>query len=498
MWGHRRGGAKTDKNRVKSWAVVGLTALPSSTQTAEFYTKTGIFCFPSVREFGEAVVLEVMTYGLLCIVADNGGIAGYVTKKIGFKIASIPRENITCNAKMSNNLNLTILPSLQAKTLSNKQILIAQKFLDGVLKYVSLWPGSITVLMEENTQKDNNLDNINVRRDELPFKLEIISFDTISTAELLNQTSVVLATVGYRQNHISKVCQSAGIPCIYISEYSLRTRKQIVAVTTRNPLLRLRRNLWEDAQESKQRKAVALANGLQCNGTPTYNAYRTINCNPLLFFDTRVTEDMLTTNDDIEMRVRRQSKDMPLRLLFSGRLIKMKGADHLLDIAQELKRLGIRFQMFICGDGELKEMMQHNIAVNGLGDCVKMMGVLEFKTELIPFVKANVDLFICCHRQGDPSCTYLETMSCGVPIVGYANEAFAGIVEHSKIGWLVEMDRPKLLAKKVAELSRDRERIKAMSFNSLRFAGLNTFEKTFEARISHIERIAMSSSLSDK
>lgn len=399
---------------------------------------------------------------------------------------------------MSNKLNLTILPNLQAKTLPNGQVLITQKFLDGVLKYDSFWPGSITVLLEENLQEDNNLDKTTVRRDELPFKLEIVAFDTISLTKLLNQTSVVLASLEYRQNHISKVCQSAGTPCIYISEYTLRTRKQIVTATTSNPLLRLRRKLWEHTQEWKQRNAVALANGLQCNGTPTYDAYRTINRDPLLFFDTRVTEDMLATNDDIEMRARSQCDNMPLRLLFSGRLIKMKGADHLLDVAQELKRLGIRFQMFICGDGELKEMMQHKIAANGLGDCVKMMGVLEFKTELIPFVKANVDLFVCCHRQGDPSCTYLETMSCGVPIVGYANEAFAGIVEHSKTGWLVEMERPKLFAKKVAELSRNRDALKAASFNSLRFARLHTFDKTFEARISHIERIAMSSSLSDK
>jgi glycosyltransferase involved in cell wall biosynthesis len=150
--------------------------------------------------------------------------------------------------------------------------------------------------------------------------------------------------------------------------------------------------------------------------------------------------------------------------------------------------------MFICGDGELKQTMQRQIAVNGLDDCVKMMGVLKFNTELIPFVKANADLFVCCHRQGDPSCTYLETMSCGVPIIGYANEAFAGIVRHSQTGWLVEMDRPKLLAKKVAELSRSRDALKAMSFDSLRFAKLHTFEKTFANRISHMEQIATAKS----
>ena len=83
-------------------------------------------------------------------------------------------------------------------------------------------------------------------------------------------------------------------------------------------------------------------------------------------------------------------------------------------------------------------------------------------------------------------------MSCGVPIIRNANEAFAGIVEHSKTGWLVEMDQPKLLARKIAELSRDREAIKAMSFNALRFARLHTFEKTFAARISHIKHITTS------
>ena len=396
--------------------------------------------------------------------------------------------------KTSNNLNLTIIPSLAAKRLSNGRVLITQKFLDGILKYKSLWPGSITVLMEESSQEDDNLDKTTVRLDELPLKLEVVSLDTSSAAELLNQASVVLASLEYRQNHISQVCQSIGTPCIYVSEYSLKTRKQIVATTTRNPLVRLRRNLWEQAQEKKQRNAVALANGLQCNGTPTYEAYRAINRAPLLYFDTRFTEEMLATDNDIEMRVRSLYDNMPLRLLFSGRLIEIKGADHLLDVAQELKRLGIQFQMFICGDGELKQTMQRQIAVNGLDDCVKMMGVLKFNTELIPFVKANADLFVCCHRQGDPSCTYLETMSCGVPIIGYANEAFAGIVRHSQTGWLVEMDRPKLLAKKVAELSRSRDALKAMSFDSLRFAKLHTFEKTFANRISHMEQIATAKS----
>jgi len=391
---------------------------------------------------------------------------------------------------MPNELNLTILQAFQAKMLPNEQVLLTRKFLEATLKFVELWPGSVTVLMEETFDETDNIDKRIFNLNEFPFELKILSFDTITPTQLKNQTSIVLATLGYRQNHIGKICQLAGIPCIYISEYTLKTRQQIAVVENPNNFLRqFWRSRWEEIQEWKQRQAIAIADGLQCNGTPTYEVYRTLNRDPILFFDTRISEEMLATYDDIEKRSRNRD-NMPLRLVFSGRLNRMKGADHLLDVAQELHQLGISFELFISGAGELEASMHHRIAEEGLGDCVKMMGVPDFSTVFFPFVKANADLFICCHRQGDPSCTYIETMSCGVPIVGYANEAFVGMVEQSKSGWLVEMNKPKVLAKKVAELSRNRDEIKTMSFKSLDFAQNHTFDHTFQARISHMKRIA--------
>ena len=66
-----------------------------------------------------------------------------------------------------------------------------------------------------------------------------------------------------------------------------------------------------------------MADGLQSNGTPTYPKYKHINRNPLFLFDTRISEEMLATEADIERRTENRSQDMPLRLVFSGRLIKM-------------------------------------------------------------------------------------------------------------------------------------------------------------------------------
>lgn len=71
---------------------VHFTGYVEQYQTLEYYQKSDIFCFPSVREFGGAVVLEAMANALPCIVVDNGGIGEYVTEKTGFKISPVSRE----------------------------------------------------------------------------------------------------------------------------------------------------------------------------------------------------------------------------------------------------------------------------------------------------------------------------------------------------------------------------------------------------------------------
>jgi len=64
-------------------------------KTVDYYRKADIFCLPSAREFGGAVVIETMACGLPCIVANNGGIKEYVTEETGFKIEPNSREYLT-------------------------------------------------------------------------------------------------------------------------------------------------------------------------------------------------------------------------------------------------------------------------------------------------------------------------------------------------------------------------------------------------------------------
>jgi glycosyltransferase involved in cell wall biosynthesis len=60
----------------------------------DVFQAADLFCFPSIREFGGAVVLEAMASGVPCIVPDHGGIGEYVTPECGIKVTPRSREHL--------------------------------------------------------------------------------------------------------------------------------------------------------------------------------------------------------------------------------------------------------------------------------------------------------------------------------------------------------------------------------------------------------------------
>lgn len=95
-------------------------------QTVDYYRNADIFCFPSVREFGGAVVLEAFANGLPAIVVNNGGIGEYVTEQTGFKIEANSREFIV--EKLKEHIETLVEnPSLR-EAMSVNAVKRAQEF----------------------------------------------------------------------------------------------------------------------------------------------------------------------------------------------------------------------------------------------------------------------------------------------------------------------------------------------------------------------------------
>ena len=381
---------------------------------------------------------------------------------------------------------LLVVPALRAERCDEGGFLLTHKFVDGVLEYVRRWPGPVRVAVERTERADANLDPIAVRNEDVPFELAWLDGTVSARRTMIAAADFVLASLVPQHEQMALLCADLGVPMAFVAEYSLRTRRQIVRAEVRNPLRHAKRWWGEGRRERRNHAAVALATGIQCNGTPVYEAYRPINDRPLLYFDTRVPRAMVAEEDAVRARTEGLAAGAPLRLAFSGRLAAMKGADHLPEVARQLDRLGVAYEMQICGDGPLAPRLRRLIAKYRLDDRVRMTGVLDFREALVPLVTHMTDLFVCCHRQGDPSCTYLETMACGTPIVGYDNEAFSGVVATSGVGWPTPLDDPAKLAAQIAAIDGDRDTLAEASLAARAFAAHHTLEDTMDRRVAHM------------
>jgi colanic acid/amylovoran biosynthesis glycosyltransferase len=119
---------------------------------------------------------------------------------------------------------------------------------------------------------------------------------------------------------------------------------------------------------------------------------------------------------------------------------------------------------------------------------------VDFNEKLVPWMRSEVDLFLCCHRQSDPSCTYLETLGCGVPIIGYGNRAWRGILRLADVGWMIPVGAVDRMVHTIIELDANRAALADKSRKARDFAKDHSFEIEFGKRVEHLRYLAGESS----
>jgi glycosyltransferase involved in cell wall biosynthesis len=80
---------------------VTFTGQLSQREIAPHFRSASVFAFPSLREFGGAVVIEAMACGLPCIVMDYGGPAEFVTPATGIRLPMASRHDIVASLRTS-------------------------------------------------------------------------------------------------------------------------------------------------------------------------------------------------------------------------------------------------------------------------------------------------------------------------------------------------------------------------------------------------------------
>ena len=79
-------------------------------------------------------------------------------------------------------------------------------------------------------------------------------------------------------------------------------------------------------------------------------------------------------------KVAELSSGRPLRLVYGGRFVPMKGVMGLPEVALALKQAGIPFTMDIYGDGPQKAAHGQKIATLGLAESIRVQAPVNFRT----------------------------------------------------------------------------------------------------------------------
>jgi glycosyltransferase involved in cell wall biosynthesis len=381
---------------------------------------------------------------------------------------------------------LILLPPLKAQRGPDGTLRLTKKYIEGTAEFARFWPGRITSLVAVTDAPSTDMDLEVVDLDAAEPRIEPRPADGPALAERLGRADCVLAHLWRYEALAAAACSRVGTPIHFISEYTPRTEAQIIDAETSNPILRFRRKLWMRRSEIVRRRMLRdHAAGLQCSGTPAWDHYRPFCANAHLFFDNRVRAAHVMGDAALAAKCAGLLEGRPLRLVFGGRLVAMKGVLDLPRVARSLIGAGVDFTLDIVGSGPLEEPLRR--AVAALGDArVRVRPPMDFRTGWTPFLQREADLFLCCHPQGDPSSTYPEVMSCGVPIVGYDNEAWRGVRREAGAGWVVPIGDVAAMADRVAALHADRGAIAKAARDGRDFAARHCFERTAEGRMAHL------------
>lgn len=386
---------------------------------------------------------------------------------------------------------LVIIP-LVGMAIEGERAFLDIKAVEGLFLYAQLWPGRVLCLSRTTVASAITFGKW-YDRASLPFDVAIVPDDVTAEALFAQARGAAVILAGADSVVDLKLVDVAGsTPVVFTIELTLKTRLDLTRYSPGTTWQKIKTSIWLCLQEPRRRRALRRAAGMQANGTPAFDRYRQLNRNPLLYFDTRLKTALAIRPDQAAAKADALRDAPALRLAFSGRLEPIKGVEQLVPVLAATHRQGVTHATLdIYGVGSLRETMERQVMAAGLGSAIRFHGSLPYDEALVPTFKTDVDLFLCCHPQADPSCTYLETLGCGVPIAGYRNAAFAGVLNLGNCGVGVPVGDIEGLASEVVRLDRDRAALGRLTRGAAAVATEHLFEKVFAERVAHLRAVCL-------
>ena len=176
---------------------------------------------------------------------------------------------------------------------------------------------------------------------------------------------------------------------------------------------------------------------------------------------------------NIDFFIPKKHNNSIFQFLFVGRFHKQKNLFFTLEqLVQLRKNTDFPFEFHIVGDGPLKKPLQEHAKKLNLDSMIKWHGWLERQKILKLYQQSDCLLNLSLY-EGMPN-VVLEAMACGLPIIASKVIGNDAVVQHSKTGYLVDLENPSQLQETLISLLNNPELAKQLGH-----AGRETVVKEF-------------------
>ena len=390
---------------------------------------------------------------------------------------------------------MIILPTYSPCLRQGDDCIVDRKLHTGLCEIAGAVGEDIVVIAPELTSSHRLMDALAIAADQLPYEIASVQCDARyrlaaderARVEGLVKRASFIYGVGFG---VPRMARRHGKPYIALAEFDLSTHIAFACDGVNWRMRRWLRSLrafFRFVGEARDRfGAIAV----HCNGYPAMVESRWFHANRLLYLDSRMSEEMVIDEAALEERLKSLMLGRRPRLIYSGRFESTKGALDVIEVGVGLAARGVDFELSLYGRGSQAEQMRARVRAAGLEARIEVQEPVPFP-DLVLKSHAS-DLFLCCHSQGDPSCTYLEASGAGLPIVGYGNRMWRSFLNSAGNGVVCPVGKPDMMVEAIIDILSGHERLVSYARNSREFAIQHSFEREFAKRTAALRASASS------
>ncbi len=155
-----------------------------------------------------------------------------------------------------------------------------------------------------------------------------------------------------------------------------------------------------------------------------------------------------------------------LRLINVGSYQRKKNQIFLVEVAFELRKRNIDFELSLLGDGELYKDVEQKILDLCLQNCITQYGNVNNVEDYL----LQSDIYVHSATYEPLGLVLLEAMAASLPVVTLDGKGNRDLIEEGKNGYMIYEQNPALFADKILEIWNDKQKYQEMSLFAQNFA----------------------------